>query len=121
MKNSKHVKECWSECKDNESKCVNCLTTEEELEFWKECYNGLHNSPDDCPTYYDGCNCGGALVQEVERLEKENEELKKVLKVIYEADALSSWAHHSDDDDLLSIASMLRGVYRKYRLSRNEI
>lgn len=52
----------------DKSKCVDCMDPEEEVEFWRECYQGAHKGPEDCPTYYDGCNCGGKLANEVEWL-----------------------------------------------------
>ena len=55
------------------------MTAEEEIDFWQECFHGNHKNLEDCPTYYDGCNCGGAIVEERDiLLEKLNKMSKKI-------------------------------------------
>ena len=64
---------------DNKLRCQDCMTVEEEIDFWQECYHGNHKNLEDCPTYYDGCNCGGAIVEERDiLLEKLNKMSKKI-------------------------------------------
>jgi len=114
---SKHIYEAWHD-ENNSEKCQDCMNLEEEKDFWKECYNGKHSKPSDCPTYYDGCNCGGSLVEENMSLLESMNEMKKLLKVIYEADALNSWTHDGGDEGEESIYSSLRNVYQKYKLKK---
>jgi hypothetical protein len=45
------------------------MPPEEEIDFWRECYNGEHGSPEDCPTWYDWCNCGGTMYSTIEYLQ----------------------------------------------------
>jgi len=57
--------------------CPDCMSTDQEIEFWKECYQGDHGfNYEECPTFYDGCNCGGALASENEYLLAKVKELK---------------------------------------------
>lgn len=42
----------------------------EEASYWLDCYIGNHQNPNDCPTYYNGCNCGGAMAEEISLLKK---------------------------------------------------
>jgi len=44
------------------------MSPEEEIDFWRECYNGEHSSPENCPSWYDWCNCGGTMANEIEYL-----------------------------------------------------
>lgn len=59
--------------------CEECMSPQEEIDFWQECYRANHNVPggiDNCPTYYNGCNCGGAMVEEIEFWRNKAKELK---------------------------------------------
>jgi transposase-like protein len=65
---------------ENKGRCSECMSPIEEIDFWRECYNGKHNDPADCPTWYDWCNCGGTMFEEIERLHEQNKEMKQELE-----------------------------------------
>jgi len=102
-------------------RCLECMEPQDEIDFWHECYNGEHSDPADCPTWYDWCNCGVTMFNEIERLladrkgmaediktlKAQNEEMKQLLKVIHETDCLSYWAYDAHDDEE-SIADAVR-------------
>lgn len=52
-------------------KCPDCMDAEQEIDLWFECYMGKHNNAADCPTWYDGCNCGASMAKEIELLKSE--------------------------------------------------
>jgi hypothetical protein len=101
------------------------MEPQDEIDFWEECYNGEHNNPADCPTWYDWCNCGVTMFNEIERLladrkgmvediktlKAQNEEMKQLLKTIYETDCLRDWAF--EDDDGNSIADKVRKIVKE--------
>jgi len=62
---------------ESKTTCEECMSPQEEIEFWKECYHGDHGfNYEECPTFYDGCNCGGSLAKENEFLLDKVKELK---------------------------------------------
>ena len=97
--------------KEQNVRCPECMEPQDEIDFWEECYNGKHNNPADCPTWYDWCNCGGTMFDENERLYKQNKEMKELLKTIYETDCLRDWAF--EDDDGNSIADKVRKIVKE--------
>jgi hypothetical protein len=60
--------------------CKDCMEPQEEIDFWQECYNGEHTSPADCPTWYDWCNCGVTMSNEIEHLRGERDGLTRELR-----------------------------------------
>lgn len=50
--------------------CQDCMDLQDEINYWYMCYNANHQNPNACPTYYNGCNCGGAMTEEIFSLEK---------------------------------------------------
>ena len=77
--------------KEQNVRCPECMEPQDEIDFWEECYNGKHNNPADCPTWYDWCNCGGTMFEENERLYKQNKEMKELLKMfIHKSENLKS-------------------------------
>ena len=56
--------------------CEECMSPQEEIDFWQECFQGEHKGPEDCPTYYDGCNCGGTMAKHIEYWRNKAKELK---------------------------------------------
>jgi len=111
--------------KEQNVRCLECMEPQAEIDFWHECYNGEHNDPADCPTWYDWCNCGGTMGNEIERLladrkgmtedintlKAQNEEMKQLLKTIYETDCLRDWAF--EDDDGNSIVDKVRKIVKE--------
>lgn len=103
-------------------RCEECMDAETEINFWHECYNGKHSKPEDCPTWYDWCNCGVTMSEEIEYLigqrnglreelleiVEQNKEMKQLLKTILETDCLPHWAYERDVVDEESIAEMVR-------------
>ena len=116
LQNRKHFSEDCVIYREGGLPCEDCLTVEEERDFWKECYTGSHNGPDDCPTYYDGCNCAGTLGPELERVLGLNRAAARVMLMIHEADALQQWAYEGDGDEP-SIAEELRAVHNAFKKS----
>lgn len=119
LQNQKHFPEDCVIYREGAIQCEDCLTIEEERDFWKECYTGSHHSPEDCPTYYDGCNCAGTIGPELDRVSSLNMAAARVIKAIYESDALNSWAYSNDDGP--SIAEELRTVYNAFKKSYGAI
>jgi len=77
--------------KEQNVRCPECMEPQDEIDFWEECYNGKHNNPTDCPTWYDWCNCGGPMFEENERLYKQNKEMKELLNMfIHKSENLKS-------------------------------
>lgn len=62
------------------ARCEECMDAETEIDFWHECYNGKHNKPEDCPTWYDWCNCGVTMFEDIEYLLGQVDRLKRELK-----------------------------------------
>ena len=107
--------------KQQNVRCPECMEPQAEIDFWEECYNGEHNSPTDCPTWYDWCNCGATMAnyiaylrgtidglkEDVRTLMAQNDEMKQLLKTIYETDCLRDWAYDKGDDEE-SIADSVR-------------
>ena len=110
--NDKHFPEDCVASQEGMPGCEDCYTPAEERDFWREVANGSHNGPEDCPSYYDGCNCGGTLYEEVERLSAYNLKLAKVVVDIWETDALQGWAYEKGDEET-SIADDLREVAKE--------
>lgn len=60
------------------------------------CCNRLRaHDPDNCPTYFDGCNCGADVVETLSNL---NLELELKLKQAEEVLSAKPWEHKEDGD-----------------------
>lgn len=75
-----HPKKICDVYPNTDERCPECMTLQEEVDFWHECYNGKHSSPEDCPTWYDWCNCGVTLFETIEHLQGVRDGLKRELK-----------------------------------------
>ena len=62
---------------DHACRCPECMDPEQEIDFWRECYQGEHGSPAECPTWYDWCNCGGTMDATITYLKQKLREQKE--------------------------------------------
>ena len=65
--------------KDTEADSLAITDLEAEVERLREVAVGNHSTPDECPLWYDGCNCTvGALVHNFDRAERAEAALGKI-------------------------------------------